>query len=120
MTYHLRSKRPEIKLSEVILKKILTEADINFKFLVLKDIKATHTSEIECVNLQLNICIYNDAAMLTLKGEKPAMVKIILLVRDYYGSLSDFTLSNENDDNNMEISENTSEEKINEHLNLNK
>ncbi|WP_432411043.1 hypothetical protein [Rasiella sp. SM2506] len=112
MIYYLQSKRPEIKLSEVTLKKILTDADINFKFLVLKDPKVAHTSEIACVNLQLNVCMYTNEEKLTFKGEKSAMVKIVSLVRDYYGSLSDFTLSTENDEKSLKIAGNTSDEKI--------
>lgn len=114
MIYHLRSQRPEIKLSEVTLKKILTDADINFKFLILKNKDTKHVSEIECINLQSNIYIYLNEDMLTFKGEKAAMVKIVSLVKDYYGSLSDFKLSGENDKKNIEIAGNTSAKEINE------
>ena len=114
MTYTLQSQRPEIKFSEVTLKKILTDAEINFKFSVLNNQKVPYTSEVECVNLQLSIQVFNNEELLTFKGEKSAMVKIVSLLRDYYGSLSDFELSNQNNDKSIKIAGNTSEKEIQE------
>ena len=114
MIYNLQSQRPEIKFSEVTLKKILTASEINFKFAVLNNQQVPYTSKIECVNLQLTIQVFNDEEKLTLQGEKAAVVKVVSLIRDYYGSLSDFKLSSENDTKSVIIAGNTSEKEIHE------
>lgn len=112
MTYHLNSQRPAIKLSEVTLKKILTAADVNFKFVVLEGEETEYISEIECINLPLNIQLYEQEGRLTFKGEKLAMAKLVSLIKEYYGSLSDFIITDAHDKNSLQIAAHTSEEEI--------
>ncbi len=112
MTYHLLSERPEIKLSEVTLKKILTDSEIHFKFLVLKNQDVEHTSEIECINKQLHIYCYTNEEKLTLHGDTAAMAQIVSLIKNYYGSLSNFKLKQEETGTTMDVLGNTSEEQI--------
>jgi hypothetical protein len=114
MEYHLKSNRPEIKLSEVTIKKILTEADIFFKFVVLQGKEVAYTSEIECINLQVNVQMYQNEDKLTFEGEKADVIKIVSLVKDYYGSLSDFILTDKNDKNSLPIAGHTSEKEMKE------
>ncbi|MAZ73840.1 MAG: hypothetical protein CMC70_11920 [Flavobacteriaceae bacterium] len=112
MTYKLESQRSEIKFSEVTLKKILTDAEINFKFAVLNDSALEYTSVIECIDLQLDLQIFNNQQKLICQGEKSAMATIVFLIKEYYGSLSNFILSSQQKDKSLHIAGNTSEKDI--------
>ena len=112
MTFQLNSNREELKLSEVNLKKILTEADVNFKFVVLKKKELQHTSEIECIDIPLTIQTYKQEAKLTMDGDERSMAKIVYLIQQHYGSLSDFVLTSDDSSHKLTVDGSISKEDI--------